>query len=74
MTGGSMDVHVDPRDIKDWGEREAVAHAAWRELFREPRFGEKKNSSRIMLKKICDSMGVETAKKRFTEVITFEKQ
>jgi hypothetical protein len=79
--GGSIHVYVDDRDIKDCGERDAVAHAAWRKLFdsnkdamgREMR-GKDRNNAPTMLTKLIDKLGVDRVKKHFTLAIEYHRE
>jgi len=76
-SGGCLEaVVVDKKDLEYLGsEREAVAHAAWRKLFEtRTATGQRvEGNTAGILKGVCDKIGVDKAKRLFTNVITFEK-
>lgn len=77
--GGSLLVPVEVRDIELSGEHAAVAHAAWRELWKneKDKWGnetKKVSATARVLKKLCDMQGVDVVKEAFTAGITFEKE
>ena len=67
-SGGSLVVIVETKDITLYGERVAVAHKAWRDLFNNERSGTYR-----MLKKLCDTLGTDKAKAQFTSNIQYEE-
>lgn len=77
--GGSMEFWVDERDFtsdSQASEREVVAHAAWRWMFNQPSVnhltGERNNIAKV-LRNLCDTVGVDLVKKKFTNSIVFER-
>jgi hypothetical protein len=77
--GGNIRVVVETRDIELFGERQAVAHAAWRKLFDNERdewgnLTKRQSPTQRMLKKLCADLGVDAVKRRFTENIEFTKE
>lgn len=79
--GGSVEFPVDTRDFDVFGaqgqsEREIVAHACWRYLFNVPeknRLTGDRNRVSVVLRNLCDTLGVEKVKAKFTETIQFER-
>lgn len=69
---GSVEVFLTSNDIRhyelcetDTERKNFVAHEAWRNLWNSP--------AKHMLKDLCDKMGVDPVKKRFTDAITIEE-
>jgi hypothetical protein len=50
----------------DKERREFIAHEAWRQLFESP--------AKRMIKQLCDSLGVDVVKKKFTDNIRIQEK
>ena len=69
---GSVDVFLNMDETRwyekcqtDRERREFVAHQAWRKLWDSP--------AKAMLSKLCDSLGVDAVKKKFSDAIVIEQ-